>query len=115
MFNIQNWYWIVCDKPNLVYSSRRAGYFPADDSEYTSWKNAGNIPTKIDTEANLIDVFEAQYPAGSPSITGQIKAQILALEATVTQRRVRDAILGTDGGWLANVEAQIAVLRGQLS
>lgn len=40
--------------------------------------------------------------------------QIADFEATITSRRTRDAILGTDHGWLANVEAQIAALRSQL-
>ena len=43
-----------------------------------------------------------------------IKAQITALESTQTPRRLREAIVGTDGGWLANLESEIAVLRGQL-
>lgn len=44
----------------------------------------------------------------------QVLAQIASLEATITQRRVREAVLGTDNGWLANVEAQIGALRQQL-
>lgn len=36
------------------------------------------------------------------------------LERQVTQRRMRDAIAGTDGGWLANIEAQIAEERSKL-
>lgn len=40
--------------------------------------------------------------------------QILELEAQVTPRRLREAALGTDGGWLANIEQQIAALREQL-
>ena len=40
--------------------------------------------------------------------------QIRAIEATITPRRMREAILGTDNGWLAAREAEIAVLRGQL-
>lgn len=43
-----------------------------------------------------------------------IKAEIASLEATITSRRTREAILGTDNGWLANVESQIAALRAQL-
>lgn len=40
--------------------------------------------------------------------------QIAALEATITPRRMREAVLGTDNGWLANVEQQIDALRQQL-
>ena len=44
----------------------------------------------------------------------KIKADIAALEATITPRRTREAILGTDNGWLADIENQIQELRGQL-
>lgn len=40
-----------------------------------------------------------------------ILAQIIALEATVTQRRLREAMLGVDNGWLAALNSQIAALR----
>lgn len=43
----------------------------------------------------------------------EINTQIIALESKQTLRRMRDAIAGTDGGWLADLEAQIAVLRAQ--
>lgn len=43
-----------------------------------------------------------------------IKMQIDELESTITNRRMREAMLGTDNGWLANVNAQIAALRGKL-
>ena len=44
----------------------------------------------------------------------KIKADIAALEATITPRRTREAILGIDNGWLADIELQIQELRGQL-
>jgi hypothetical protein len=44
----------------------------------------------------------------------KIKSDIAALEATITPRRTREAILGTDNGWLAGQEAAIAALRAQL-
>jgi hypothetical protein len=50
----------------------------------------------------------------TPSNNGLIKQQIVALEATVTSRRIREAALGTDGGWLRNLDSQIAALRAQL-
>jgi hypothetical protein len=44
-----------------------------------------------------------------------IISQIAALESTVTPRRIREAVLGSDSGWLANINNQIAILRGNLS
>lgn len=40
---------------------------------------------------------------------------ICKLEETITQRRLREALLGKDNGWLANVEAEIDALRKQLT
>ncbi len=50
----------------------------------------------------------------APDPNADINAQILALEATVTQRRLREALLTDEGKtWLADTEAQIASLRAQ--
>lgn len=43
-----------------------------------------------------------------------IKFEILKLEYSITQRRLREAILGVDNGWLADVESKIAALREKL-
>jgi hypothetical protein len=44
----------------------------------------------------------------------KIKADIATLEATITPRRTREAILAIDTVWLADIELQIQELRGQL-
>jgi hypothetical protein len=44
----------------------------------------------------------------------KIKSDIAALEASVTPRRQREAILAIDTTWLADVELQIGQLRQQL-
>ena len=41
--------------------------------------------------------------------------QILTLEGQQTPRRIREAALGIDAGWLTDIEDQIVVLRAQLS
>jgi hypothetical protein len=53
----------------------------------------------------------AEREAQKVSVINQIKA----LEAQITPRRLREAILGTDKGWLQNVDSQLAALRHQLS
>jgi len=45
----------------------------------------------------------------------KIKSDIAALEATITPRRTREAILAIDTVWLADVELQIGQLRQQLA
>lgn len=47
-------------------------------------------------------------------VKDKIKADIAALEATITPRRTREAILAIDTVWLAGQEAAIAALRAQL-
>tara|TARA_R110000765_G_scaffold349831_3_gene439865 strand:+ start:47 stop:451 length:405 start_codon:yes stop_codon:yes gene_type:complete len=44
-----------------------------------------------------------------------VQQEINRLEEEVTPRRTREAILGTDDGWLANQDALIAAERAKLS
>lgn len=59
-------------------------------------------------------IFSAVVPL---PLTGNalILSQIAATEATITPRRVREAVLGTDGGWLHAADAEIAALRKGLT
>ena len=43
-----------------------------------------------------------------------ILSQIKSLEIQQTPRRIREATLGTDNGWLANLDAQIQQLRATI-
>lgn len=70
--------------------------------------------------AAFVMVDLGAYPEGwstappAPDPNAAIDAQILALEATVTQRRLREAALTEAGrAWLADLDAQIAALRAQ--
>ena len=65
----------------------------------------------LDLNAEQLVVAHAQKIEDEKT---KIKADIAALEDSVTPRRQREAILGTDNGWLANVDLEIAELRGQL-
>ncbi len=60
----------------------------------------GGLPTLVDFQ-----------PLSPRDLTLQ---QIAALERTVTPRRVREAVLGLDGGWLATINTQIVALRATL-
>jgi hypothetical protein len=57
LFNIFDWYWIVAGSTAQVYSSKLRNYVQAADATYQAWLAAGGIPTKIDTEASLGEVF----------------------------------------------------------
>lgn len=65
------------------------------------------------TTGEIVEFSDAPIIETTPLTAKKIALNsILALESTVTERRTREAILGIDGGWLANVNAQIATLRG---
>ena len=59
---------------------------------------------------------KADYLAEQAHIeANRVLNEILALEATITPRRTREAILAIDTVWLADVELQIGQLRQQLA
>ena len=89
---------------------------PADAVEITIEEHAALLDGQrqgklITADGDGRPVMQDQLP-----ITGNalILSQIATLEATISERRKREAILGTDNGWLAGIEAQIAALRAQL-
>lgn len=61
------------------------------------------------------DGFPVAVDAPAPSQNDINRMEIARLEATVTPRRLREAVLGIDGGWLANLNSQIAALRASLT
>lgn len=73
-----------------------------------AFDTAENQAVVADVLANY-DTLAAAYVARQ-----NIVAQIIELETQQTARRMREAVAGVDNGWLANLEAQIAVLRAQL-
>jgi hypothetical protein len=50
----------------------------------------------------------------SVSVKDQLTIQIATLERTITPRRLREAVLGIDNGWLSNMEEKITALRNQI-
>lgn len=58
---------------------------------------------------------EADQLLPRPSANDLIKEQIAELEKQHTDRRIREAVLGLDNGWLASLNAQIAALRARLT
>lgn len=67
------------------------------------------------TEAELAEIEAARPALAAEAARKAILAEIAALEATVTPRRLREAALTEAGkAWLADVDAQIAVLRASL-
>lgn len=60
--------------------------------------------------AGNVDIAPYKAPPG-PTEKELKQQQIAELEATITPRRIREALLGVDGGWLHTINAQIESLR----
>lgn len=65
-----------------------------------------------ETEVGTDETFTLEQP--ELLTPNQTLMQIYALEAQITPRRMRESILGTDAGWLSDIEQQIDTLRSQL-
>lgn len=52
-FIASDWYWSIPGDETRVYSSARGMYVPITDTTYLEWLNAGNTPTRIDSEESL--------------------------------------------------------------
>lgn len=74
-------------------------------------------------DGELVDMTADEIAARNAEVAAElalqpqqlIKQQIQALEAQITDRRIREAILGSDSGWLRDINNQIAALRAQLT
>lgn len=69
-----------------------------DYAAYLAWLAEGNTPE----------------PADQPDPKEAIKAQIAALEATITPRRLREALVSGSMLFIRDIEEQITALRAQL-
>jgi len=64
------------------------------------------------SEADVPVLLARFAPAVAP--TDKLRQEISTLESAITPRRLRESILGTDGGWLSEQESKIVELRNQL-
>ena len=80
------------------------GYYEVDISE------GENLPEWI-VNQNL-----TERPLMTPSLTVNTDTfrKISELESTITARRLREAILGIDNGWLSGINEQMKNLRSEL-
>lgn len=61
-----------------------------------------------------INDLEADALRPKPDPKEAIKSQIVQLEAQITQRRLREAMISGDKSFIQSIDAQIAALRAQL-
>lgn len=60
------------------------------------------------------ETYSEEQPAPYADPNAGVDAEIRELEASITPRRLREALLTTEGAaWLAEVDARIAALRAQ--
>lgn len=82
-----------------------SGYAVRNDG--LGWRSVASENDVLESET-----FQTDQPVAI--LLPQEIEQIYSLERQITQRRIREAILGTDNGWLEDIESQIAALRSQL-
>lgn len=95
---------------NIDYATLPPDLVEVSDEDY-----AAAMARPVGHTVALVDgalVIAAPPPASAHELA---LIQIADLERTVTQRRMREAALGTDNGWLKALDAQIAALRASLS
>lgn len=68
------------------------------------------VPSYL-TGAALEAHIQKEATWAADKIKREALEKIQKLEASITDRRMREAILGKDGGWLNSIEAEIATLR----
>jgi hypothetical protein len=73
--------------------------------------NGEQVPLTEQEEAEL----RAEWAANAQrAIKDKIRGQIAILEAQITSRRIREAILSGDNTFIQGIETQIQALRNQL-
>jgi hypothetical protein len=60
IFTPADWYWFVAGDEARAYSSNTGEYVQVSDAAFQAWREAGNAPTRIASEAELGEVL-AQY------------------------------------------------------
>lgn len=76
---------------------------------------AGEYAAFIDGVWTVHAIPPEPEPEPEPEPLPPTLLAIYALEAAVTPRRMREAVMGVDNGWLADVNNQIIALRAQLT
>ena len=89
------------------FKDKTGGVHFLDDANFKHMLPQGCIDI-TDAEAEIL-----QTPP-PPSADELVTQQIAALEASISERRKREAILGEDNGWLADADTKIKSLRAKL-
>lgn len=110
----------------MLYSKKYQGFFTSV-SDYPNYDLSDAVKISADEHSALLQgepdgKLIAPDKQGRPVLIdkapqGKAEAalsKIREIELTITDRRIREAVLGLDTGWLAEVNAKIAALRGEM-
>lgn len=86
------------------------GYAIRNDGK--GWRSIGSAS---DVDQSLEHFSETPPSASGQTANDEILRQIFNLELTVSNRRIREAILGIDDGWLKATNDKIVALRTQMT
>ena len=92
------------------YISLELGYYEASDDLPISLDSIP-VPQRPDP---TYEWNSGQWNPSKATINNAIYIQIKNLEDQQTDRRIREAVLNLDNGWLKGVNDQITLLRSQL-
>jgi len=82
-----------------------------DLTEGTDWSFADGMLT---WNSQVAEPTWAVINGHEGYVHSSVKVEIASIEETITKRRLREATLGIDNGWLEQTNAQIAALRERL-
>lgn len=110
----------------MFYSKSKRGFYdaethgdnvPADAVEISAEQYAALLDGQSAGKIIMAGADGVPFLADPAPLSGNalIFQQIAAMEATITPRRMREAALGTDGGWLKTVDVEITALRKTLT
>ena len=91
-------------------------YLELDDMEISAVNGSLGVPTgfKVVKGVQIWEYRAKNADELANDVRGSVVAEIVRLEDAITPRRQREAILGTDNGWLAAQDALIAIERAKL-
>jgi hypothetical protein len=94
-----------------AHNDDTATEIPADAVALSAEQWSSRFDLRLVNGALVVDPADPVQPTSTQTIL----AKIVELESTVTNRRIRESVLGVDNGWMKLVDDQIADLRKGLT
>lgn len=115
-YDPSRWYWIVAGDESRAWSSAAAAFVASDDPGFAAWRDAGGMPTRITSVAELADVLEVQHPPGAPKTPASVRYARETGGIWFTPTGSSEAVLiATDRGSQAKIAAAAAGLSSDMT